>query len=173
MKMKKYLLHMGGIVLLAMSVAAVYTGARGLYGLPDGDDYIDMGVRAFVPCRAYPAQVEDGVPYSSGRRMRQRTAVYLISYKATDGSGYEWEKHSGPSKAIAEKTVEEGKTVKRRVMKSRNSGNYITMSPEKNGGVFMGSLRRTYTLITVLGASYIVVYASYQRMARRKFKKSK
>lgn len=175
MKMKKYVLRMGGVILLLLALAAAYTGARGLYGLPDGDDYIDMGVHVFVPYKVYRAKVEDGSPYSEEKRMRQRSTVYMAAYKTEDPAGYMWEKHAGTVKEQAEKTLQEGLPVKRRVIQSKKTGRYITVSPQENDGLFLGSLRRSYMLMAALGCCYIAVYAAgnYAFYRRRKKIQSK
>ena len=60
-----------------------------------------MGVHTFVPEEVYPVQREN---HATGRQKRNHptTTVYIVRYRAEDGSGYQYKYESGSVESTAQ-----------------------------------------------------------------------
>ena len=68
----------------------IYLSAKGLFATPSVDSYQDNGTHTFEPYQVLPVQVQNTSAYSRDRRMNPTKTVYMVYYRAADGSGYQW-----------------------------------------------------------------------------------
>lgn len=169
MRRLKTIIPIAGILLLILSAASLYAAMGGLSELRLAEDYEDQGVRSFEPYAVYPVQVENTGASGRDRRMHPTKTVYMVYYRATDGSGYKWSDEA-LTRDLGEGIVAAGKTVKRRVLSIPSDGTYITVGPEQSAGSYVESLRGRYTRIVGLSTLYILFYAAvlfFTKLARR------
>ena len=91
----KSICSIAGILLVILAFAMIYLSAKGLFTIPSADSYQDNGTHTFEPYQVLPVQVQNTSAYSRDRRMNPTKTVYMVYYRATDGSGYQWT--TGPS----------------------------------------------------------------------------
>ena len=157
MRRLKTVISITGILLLILSTASIYVSLQSLSGLRPAEDYEDQGVLTFKPYAVYPVQVKN-TGGSRDRRMNPTRTVYMVYYRATDGSGYQWTDEVD-SRDRGLKVVEAGETVKRRVLSIPEDRTYITVEPEQTAGSYTEGLRRRYTGIVTIGTLYVMLYA--------------
>ena len=157
MKRLKTIIPIAGILLLILSAASLYVAMRDLSSLRPAEDYEDQGVRSFEPYAVYPVQVQNTGASGRDRRMNPTKTVYMVYYRATDGSGYKWSNET-LTRDLGEEIVEAGETVRRRVLSIPSDGTYITVGPEQTAGSYAESLRERYTRIVGLSTLYILFY---------------
>ena len=163
MRKLKTAISIAGILLLILSAASIYVSLQSLSGLHPAEDYEDQGVLAFKPYAVYPVQVENT---GSGRSRRNPTrTVYMVYYRATDGSGYQWTDEVY-SRDQGLEVVEAGAAVKRRVLSIPEDRTYITVEPEQTAGSYTEGLRRRYTGIVTVGTLYIMFYVIVLLLAK-------
>ena len=156
MRRLKTVISITGILLLILSVASIYVALQSLSELRPAEDYEDQGVLPFKPCAVYPVQVEN-TGTGRSRRMNPTRTVYMVYYRATDGSGYQWTDEIS-SRDQGLEVVEAGETVKRRVLTIPEDKTYITVEPEQTAGSYTEGLRKRYTGIVTVGTLYIMFY---------------
>ena len=103
----KSILFAAGILLLIGAAACLYLGLRGLAGVRAAAAYVDQGVHTFVPSAVYPVQVENHATGRDKRNHPTRT-VYMVAYRATDGSGYTYRSAAGAAAQTARQIVAAG-----------------------------------------------------------------
>ena len=157
MRRLKTIIPIAGILLLILSAASLYVAMRDLSSLRPAEDYEDQGVRSFAPYAVYPVQVQNTGASGRDRRMNPTKTVYMVYYRATDGSGYKWSNET-LTRDLGEEIVEAGETVRRRVLSIPSDGTYITVGPEQTAGSYAESLRGRYTRIVGLSTLYILFY---------------
>ncbi len=152
MRRLKTIIPIAGILLLILSAASLYVAMRDLSSLRPAEDYEDQGVRSFEPYAVYPVQVQNTGASGRDRRMNPTKTVYMVYYRATDGSGYKWSSEAF-SKDHGQRVVEAGETVERRVLRIPADGTYITVEPEQSAGSYTEGLRQKYiTVLALAGA---------------------
>ena len=149
-------IQFAGIMLLVLALACLYVGAEGFLTIRPAAAYEDMGVHTFSPYQTYPTQVKNTAGGRQGRLHPTKT-VYLVYYRATDGSGYQW-KDEVQYRNTAEKMVAAGECVERRVLSIRESGKYITVEGDQTAGSYVFHPQRRYGGMVLLSAAYLVVY---------------
>ena len=154
MRRLKTAISITGILLLILSAASIYVSLQSLSELRPAEDYEDQGVFTFKPYAVYPVQVYNT---GSGIRMNPTRTVYMVYYRATDGSGYQWTDEVD-SRDRGLKVVEAGAVVKRRVLSIPEDTTYITVEPEQTAGSYTEGLRKRYTGIVTVGTLYIMFY---------------
>ena len=159
MKKLKSVITVAGIMLLILSAASLYVVLPLSSEVRPADSYEDKGVRTFEPYDVLPVQVQNTSASSRDRRMNPTKTVYMVCYRATDGSGYKWSDEV-PAKSYGESVVEAGKTVERRVLSIPEAGTYITVEPGQTAESYTEELREKYHGIIGLSVSYIFVYAA-------------
>ena len=157
MRRLKTITPIAGILLLILSAASLYAAMGGLSELRLAEDYEDQGVRSFEPYAVYPVQVENTGASGRDRRMHPTKTVYMVYYRATDGSGYKWSDEA-LTRDLGEGIVAAGKTVKRRVLSIPSDGTYITVEPDQTAGSYTEGLRQKYTTILVLAGAHVLLY---------------
>lgn len=146
-----------GLMILVLSAVMIYLSAKGLLTIPSADCYQDNGTHTFEPYQVLPVQVQNTSAYSRDRRMNPTKTVYMVYYRATDGSGYQWTDQA-ITRELGQKTVEEGVTITRRVLSIPGDRTYITVEPDQTAESYTAGLRQKYVLALALSAAYILVY---------------
>lgn len=146
-----------GIMLLILAAAMIYLSAKGLFSTPSASSYEDSGIHTFKPYQVLPVQVKNTSSYSRDRRMNPTKTVYMVYYRATDGSGYQWSDRA-ITRELGQETVDEGVPVNRRVLSIPSERTYITVEPEQTAESYTAGLRQKYVFALVLSAIYILVY---------------
>lgn len=157
MRRLKTIIPIAGILLLILSAASLYVAMRDLSSLRPAEDYENQGIRSFEPYAVYPVQVQNTGASGRDRRMNPTKTVYMVYYRATDGSGYKWSDEA-LTRDLGEDIVEAGETVKRRVLSIPSDGTYVTVGPEQTAGSYAEELRGKYTRIIGLSTLYILFY---------------
>lgn len=157
MKKLKSIFFVAGILLLILSAASLYVAMQALLVIRPAEDYEDIGVLTFQPYDVLPVQVQNTGASSRDRRMNPTKTVYMVYYRATDGSGYKWSSEAF-SKDHGQRVVEAGETVERRVLRIPADGTYITVEPEQSAGSYTAGLRQKYTTIFALAGAYVLLY---------------
>ena len=146
-----------GLMLLILAAVMIYLSAKGLFTIPSANSYQDNGTRTFEPYQVLPVQVRNTSSYSRDRRMNPTKTVYMVYYRATDGSGYQWTDRA-ITRELGQETVKEGVPVIRRVLSIPSDRTYITVEPDQTAESYTAGLRQKYVLALALSAVYILVY---------------
>ena len=159
MRRLKTIIPVARILLLILSAASLYVAMQALLVIRPAEDYEDIGVLTFQPYDVLPVQVQNTGASSRDRRMNPTKTVYMVYYRATDGSGYKW---SGEAltRDLGKDIVEAGETVQRRVLRIPADGTYITVEPDQTAGSYTEGLRQKYITVLVLAGAYAILYAA-------------
>ena len=157
MKKLRSIAFLAGVLLLILSAASLYVAMGALSDLRPAEDYEDRGVLTFQPYEVYPVQVENTGAGGRDRRMHPTKTVYMVYYRAADGSGYKWSDEAY-SRDHGRQVVETGEAVRRRVLGIPSDGTYITVEPEQTAESYTKGLREKYTQIVGMATLYIVFY---------------
>lgn len=84
----KTIVFVGGVMLLILAVTIGYFSIQYLSDIRSADSYEDKGVYTFSPYQVLPVQVKNTGASGRARRMNPTKTVYMVYYRATDGSGY-------------------------------------------------------------------------------------
>ena len=109
------------LMFVILAVLSLFFSVRNMTEIRSVSAYEDQGVYTFVPVEVSPVQEENN---ASGRMRRNHPVktVYVVSYQASDGSGYEYDYEAGSVDTIAQKIVEEGEPIERRVFSVPDEG---------------------------------------------------
>lgn len=146
-----------GLVLLVLAVVIVFLSVKGLFAIPSADSYEDKGIYTFSPYQVLPIQVKNTGASGRDRRMNPTKTVYMIYYRATDGSGYQWSEQA-LTRELGQKTVDAGNAVERRVLSITSDRTYITVEPEQTAESYTSGLRQYYMTYLCLSAGYTLFY---------------
>ena len=135
MRKLKSIITLAGIMLLILSAASLYVALGAMSDVRPAESYEDKGVRTFVPYDVLPVQVKNTSASSRDRRMNPTKTVYMVYYRATDGSGYKWSDEVS-AKSYGERVVEAGEPVERRVLSIPEAGTYITVEPNQTAETY-------------------------------------
>ena len=83
--------------------------------------------------------------------------VYMVCYRATDGSGYQWTDRA-ITRELGQEIVDAGAAVERRVLSIPADRSYITVEPEQTAGSYTAGLRQKYITALALSGAYILLY---------------
>ena len=113
-----------GIMLLIGAALCLYFSLRNLSSIRPASAYEDMGVHIFVPEEVYPVQREN---HATGRQKRNHptTTVYIVLYRAEDGSGYQYKYESGSVESTAQNILKTGDPIERRGVSLSSAGGAI------------------------------------------------
>ena len=146
-----------GLMLFILAMVMIYLSAKGLLTIPSANSYQDNSTHTFEPYQVLPVQVQNTSAYSRDRRMNPTKTVYMVYYRATDGSGYQWNDRA-ITRELGQETVKEGVPVTRRVLSIPSDRTYITVEPDQTAESYTAGLRQKYVLALALSAAYILVY---------------
>ena len=148
----KSISFVAGLMLLILAAVMIYLSAKGLFTIPSADSYQDNGTHTFEPYQVLPVQVQNTSAYSRDRRMNPTKTVYMVYYRATDGSGYQWTDQA-ITRELGQETVKEGVPVTRRVLSIPSDRTYITVEPDQTAESYTAGLRQKYVLALALSAA--------------------
>ena len=146
-----------GIMLLIGAVLCLYFSLRNLSSIRPASAYEDMGVHTFVPEEVYPVQREN---HATGRQKRNHptTTVYIVRYRAEDGSGYQYKYESGSVESTAQSILEADEPIERRVLSIPDEDGYITIGADETAQTYETRQKRTYWTIAGVSAAYLLVW---------------
>ena len=153
----KSIVFVAGLMLLLLAAAMGYLSIKYLSAIAPADSYEDKGVYTFSPYQVLPVQVQNTGASGRDRRMNPTKTVYMVYYRATDGSGYQWTDRA-ITRELGQETVKEGVPVTRRVLSIPSDRTYITVEPDQTAESYTAGLRQKYVLALALSAAYILVY---------------
>ena len=146
-----------GILLLIGAALCLYFSLRNLSSIRPASAYEDMGVHTFVPEEVYPVQREN---HATGRQKRNHptTTVYIVRYRAEDGSGYQYKYESGSVESTAQNILKTGNPIERRVLSISGEDGYITIDAYETAQTYEARQKRTYWTIAGVSAAYLLVW---------------
>ena len=144
-----------GVIGLVLSMAYLYVGVKGIATVRPASGYEDMGVHTFSPYQVLPVSVENT---STGRdkRLNPTKTVYVVYYQTLDGTGYRWEVDTG-SKSEANRILDAGESVERRVLSIKETGKYITVGAELTADTYVEGQKQRYFWMAGLSGGYLVL----------------
>lgn len=145
------------VSLFFLSIAVVLFGGWKFMDIPPAHAYVDAGVRDFIPTQVFPTQVKNTSGSSRDRRMHPTKTVYKLTYRATDGSGYQWSTEV-TAKSIGKQMLAEGKIESRRVLKLPQEKTFVPVQPNQDAQSYTKSLQKRHLLLIAPFAAYIVIY---------------
>lgn len=157
MRRVKKIIFIAGLLLMILSAASLYVALRDQAKILPTDSYEDKGVYTFAPYQVLPVQVQNTGASGRSRRMNPTKTVYMVYYRATDGSGYQWTDEA-LIRELGDDIVEAGEPVERRVLCIPFDNTYITVEPEQTAESYTEGLRGKYTFIIGLSTLYILFY---------------
>lgn len=155
----KSILFAAGVLLLIGAAACLYLGLRGLAGVRPAAAYVDQGVHTFVPSAVYPVQVENHATGRDKRNHPTRT-VYMVAYRATDGSGYTYRSAAGAAEQTARQIVAAGEPVTRRVLSVPQDGVSVTVEADQTAQSYVAGQRKTYGAMAGASLAYLLIWAA-------------
>ena len=147
-----------GIMLLILAAAMGYISIKYLSAILPADSYEDKGVCTFSPYQVLPVQVQNTGASARGRRMNPTKTVYMVYYRATDGSGYQWSEQA-LTRELGQEIVDAGAAVERRVLAIPADRSYITVEPGQTAESYTAGLRQKYITALTLAGAYVLMYA--------------
>ena len=172
MKKLKSIVFVAGLMLLILAAAMGYLSIKYLSMIVPTDSYEDKGVYTFSPYQVLPVQVQNTGASGRDRRMNPTKTVYMVYYRATDGSGYKWTERA-ITPEMGQAVVNAGITVERRVLSIPDRGTYITVEPGQTAESFTAEWRQKYIITLGLSAGYLLLYLLTWCMIWRKNKKER
>ena len=157
MQKLKTFIFISGLLLLLLAATAGCISVKNLYGIRPADSYGDGGVHTFSPYQVLPVQVRNTGASGRDRRMNPTRTVWMVHYRADDGSGYRWSERAVTREA-GQKIVEEGAGIARRVLNIPDDNTYITVEQEQTAVSYTAGLRQRYLIVLSLSAGYIILY---------------
>ena len=157
MKKLKSIVFVAGLMLLILAAAMGYLSIKYLSMIVPADSYEDKGVYTFSPYQVLPVQVQNTGASGRDRRMNPTKTVYMVYYRATDGSGYQWSEQA-ITRELGQEVVDAGAAVERRVLFTPADRSYITVEPEQTAGSYTAGLQQKYITILALAGAYILLY---------------
>ena len=159
-------------VLLAFTaVCMAVISVRDYLHIRPADSYTDRGIHRFEPYEVLPVQVKNTTGSSRSLRMRPTKTIYMLYYRATDGSGYQWSRKV-VSKTSGQKMIEEGMPVERRVLSITGENTYLTTESHLNAKTYTRQLRRQCRIRFFICILYLIFYGSFW-LLRRIYKNSR
>ena len=149
-----------GIMLLIGAALCLYFSLRNLSSIRPASAYEDMGVHIFVPEEVYPVQREN------------HATVYIVRYRAEDGSGYQYKYESGSVESTAQNILETGEPIERRVLSIPDEDGYITIGANETAQTYEARQKRTYWTIAGVSAAYLLVWLAVNGLLLYKRRKA-
>jgi hypothetical protein len=151
----KILLKNTGMFLCFLSVVLIGMSVYYTFKERPAEAYEDKGIYTFKAHSVYPTQVKN-TTNRYNRRQTTRT-VYMVAYKTTVGSGYQW-KEEAPTKSTGNQWIKEGKTTQRRVLSIKETNKYITVDPKYTAETYVSHNKSKYTIILLVSGLYLIGY---------------
>ena len=90
-------------------------------------------------------------------RMNPTKTAYMVYYRDTSGSGYQWSEQA-LTRELGQEIVDAGAIVERRVLTIPADRSYITVEPGQTAESYTAGLRQKYITALVLAGAYILLY---------------
>lgn len=153
----KSIIFAAGLMLLLLSMAMGYLSIKYLAAIIPANSYDDKGVYTFSPYQVLPVQVQNTGANGRERRMNPTKTVYMVYYRTTDNNNYEWTDQA-ITRELGQEIVNEGNTVKRRVLFIPSDNSYITVEPKQTAESYTAELQQKYKTTLILAGAYILFY---------------
>ena len=155
----KSIVFVAGLMLLLLAAAMGYLSIKYLSAIAPADSYEDKGVYTFSPYQVLPVQVQNTGASGRDRRMNPTKTAYMVYYRDTSGSGYQWSQQALTRK-LGQEIVDAGAAVERRVLSIPADRSYITVEPGQTAESYTAGLRQKYITALVLAGAYVILYAA-------------
>ena len=146
-----------GIMLMIGAALCLYFSLRNLSSIRPASAYEDMGVHTFVPEEVYPVERENNAT-GQQKRNHPTTTVYIVRYRAEDGSGYQYKYESGSVESTAQNILETGRPIEQRVLSISGENSYITLNADDTAQTYETQQKRTYWTIAKVSAAYLLMW---------------
>lgn len=153
----KSALKIVGLGIFIAAVIFLYSGLKELSEVRPSSDYEDKGIYTFSPYQVFPVQLNNNATGRS-KRLNPKKTVYMVYYKTTDKTRYQWKRNMGSSRTSADKILAEGEEVQRRVLIIKNENKYITVDSKLTAEKYVERLRIRFTVMVSVSAVYIAIY---------------
>ena len=97
-------------ILLILAAVMGYLSIKYLSAILPADSCEDKGVYTFSPYQVLPVQVQNTGASRRDRRMNPTNTAYMVYYRDTSGSGYQWSKQA-LTRELGQKIVDAGSYV--------------------------------------------------------------
>ena len=154
----KSIIFIAGVMLLILAAAAGCLSIKNLSAVLPAGSYEDKGVYTFSPYQVLPVQVQNTGASGRDRRMNPTKTVYMVYYRDTSGSGYQW-RQQALTRERGQEIVDAGAAVERRVLAIPADRSYITVEPGQTAESYTAGLQQKYITALVLAGAYILLYA--------------
>ena len=155
----KSIVFVAGVMLLILAAAVGYLSIKYLAAILPADSYEDKGVYTFSPYQVLPVQVQNTGASGRDRRMNPTKTAYMVYYRDTSGSGYQWSQQA-LTRELGQEIVDAGAAVERRVLSVPADRSYITVEPGQTAESYTAGLRQKYITALVLAGAYVILYAA-------------
>ena len=153
----KSIVFVAGVMLLILAAAVGYLSIKYLVAILPADSYEDKGVYTFSPYQVLPVQVQNTGASGRDRRMNPTKTAYMVYYRDTSGSGYQWSQQA-LTRELGQEIVDAGSAVARRVLSVPADRSYITVEPGQTAESYTAGLRQKYITALVLAGAYVILY---------------
>lgn len=153
----KTIVFVAGVMLLILAAAVGYLSIKYLAAILPADSYEDKGVYTFSPYQVLPVQVQNTGASGRDRRMNPTKTAYMVYYRDTSGSGYQWSEQA-LTRELGQNVVDAGAAVERRVLTIPADRSYITVEPGQTAESYTAGLRQKYITALVLAGAYVILY---------------
>ena len=157
MQKLKFIPFSAGVMLFVLSAVTIYLSIQELSDIRPAGDYEDQGVYTFLPYDVQSVQVKNTSASSRDRRMNPTKTAYMVYYRDTSGSGYQWSQQA-LTRELGQEIVDAGAAVERRVLSVPADRSYITVEPGQTAESYTAGLRQKYITALVLAGVYVILY---------------
>ena len=153
----KSIIFVVGVMLLILAAVVGYFSVKYLSAILPADSYEDKGIYTFSPYQVLPVQVQNTGASGRDRRMNPTKTAYMVYYRETSGSGYQWSQQALTHER-GQQIVDVGAAVERRVLSITADGSYITVEPGQTAESYSAGLRKKYMIALTLAGAYVLLY---------------
>ena len=173
MQKLKSIVFVAGVMLLILAAAMGYLSIKYLSAIFPADSYEDKGVYTFSPYQVLPVQVQNTGASGRDRRMNPTKTAYMVYYRDTSGSGYQWSEQA-LTRELGQEIVNAGAAVERRVLAIPADRSYIPVEPGQTAESYTAGLRQKYITALILVGAYALLYVALWcviRVSKREFQR--
>ena len=91
--------------------------------------------------------------------MNPTKTAYMVYYRDTSGSGYQWSEQA-LTRELGQEIVDAGTAVEQRVLAIPADHSYITVEPGQTAESYTAGLRQKYITAHVLARAYALLYVA-------------
>ena len=153
----KSIIFVAGVMLLILAAVMGYLSIKYLSAILPADSYEDKGVYTFSPYQVLPVQVQNTGVSGRDRRMNPTKTAYMVYYRDTSGSGYQWSEQA-LTRELGQEIVDAGAIVERRVLAIPDDRSYITVESGQTTESYTAGLRQKYVTALALAGAYALLY---------------